>query len=237
MDMRVDNYSNKININKLCMIILGSIKSMIQDYAFLYSDEELLVLKNLLNKISSFQSLDTINLVEEHLKELAFRTWKYEEIQGNHFIHWVKNNVLNTENPALSSTFGNVEPFCDSVIGIRYTTNINGFLAAREKDAGVVVEGNNRHSMYTIKVLDDGRVINSYNLGTPIMTPKIAMNTSNNDYKSKHNEIVLDASIAIPVEVVCMDEHYADLAIKISKRYNIPYYQDAKAERNRKYNK
>ena len=85
MDMRVDNYSNKININKLCMIILGSIKSMIQDYAFLYSYEELLVLKNLLNKISSFQTLDTINLVEEHLKELAFRTWKYEEIQGNHF--------------------------------------------------------------------------------------------------------------------------------------------------------
>jgi len=232
--MRVDNNSNKLIINKLCIIILESIKSMILDYTFLYSDKELVVLKNMLDKISSFQTLDTINLAEEELKELAFRTWEYEEKQGNYFIHWLKSNVLNTENPVVSSTFGNVEPFCNSAIGIRYKTNINGFLAAREKDAGVVVEESNHQSMYTIKVLDDGRVINSYNLGTPIMTPKIAMNIGNNDYKSKHNEIVLDASIAIPVEVVCMNEHYVDIAIKISKRYNIPYYQDAKVEGNTK---
>ena len=232
--MRVDNNSNKLIINKLCIIILESIKSMILDYAFLYSDKELDTLNNMLDKISSFPTLDTINLVEEELKELAFRTWEYEEKQGNHFIHWLKNDVLNTENPVVSSTFGNVEPFCNSAIGIRYKTNINGFLAAREKDAGVVVEESNHQSMYTIKVLDDGRVINSYNLGTPIMTPKIAMNTSNNDYKSKHNEVVLDASIAIPVEVICMNENYVDIAIKISKRYNIQYYQDAKAEGNTK---
>ena len=226
--MRLDNNSNKFNINKLCIIILESIKSMIQDYFFLYNDEELAILKNMLNKISSFQTVDTINLVEKDLKELAFRTWEYEEKQGNYFIHWLKNDTLNTENPIVSSTFGNVEPFCNSEIGIRYKTNINGFLAAREKDAGVVVEEKNHHSMYTIKILNDGRVINSYNLGTPIMTPKIAMNTSNNDYKSKHNEIVLDASIAIPVEVICMNNNYTDIAIKISKKYNIQYYQDKK---------
>lgn len=226
--MRLDNNSNKFNINKLCIIILESIKSMIQDYFFLYNDEELTVLKNMLNKISSFQTVDTINLVEKNLKELAFRTWEYEEKQGNYFIHWLKNDTLNTENPIVSSTFGNVDPFCNSEIGIRYKTNIKGFLAAREKDAGVVVEENNHHSIYTIKILNDGRVINSYNLGTPIMTPKIAMNTSNNDYKSKHNEIVLDASIAIPVEVICMNNNYTDIAIKISKKYNIQYYQDKK---------
>ena len=226
--MRLDNNSNKFNINKLCIIILESIKSMIQDYFFLYNDEELAILKNMLNKISSFQTVDTINLVEKDLKELAFRTWEYEEKQGNYFIHWLKNDTLNTENPIVSSTFGNVDPFCNSEIGIRYKTNINGFLAAREKDAGVVVEEKNHHSMYTIKILNDGRVINSYNLGTPIMTPKIAMNTSNNDYKSKHNEIVLDASIAIPVEVICMNNNYTDIAIKISKKYNIQYYQDKK---------
>ncbi len=226
--MRLDNNSNKFNINKLCIIILESIKSMIQDYFFLYNDEELTILKNMLNKISSFQTVDTINLVEKNLKELAFRTWEYEEKQGNYFIHWLKNDTLNTENPIVSSTFGNVDPFCNSEIGIRYKTNINGFLAAREKDAGVVVEEKNHHSIYTIKILNDGRVINSYNLGTPIMTPKIAMNTSNNDYKSKHNEIVLDASIAIPVEVICMNNNYTDIAIKISKKYNIQYYQDKK---------
>ena len=230
--MRVDNNSNKISINKLCIIILESIKSMIEDYTFLYSAKELVVLKNMLDIISSFQTLDTINLVEETLKELAFRTWEYEEKQGNHFIHWLKNDVLNTENPVISSTFGDVEPFCNSEIGIRYKTNIKGFLAAREKDAGVVVEENNHQSMYTIKVLDDGRVINSYNLGTPIITPIIAMNTNNTDYKSKHNEIVLDASIAVPVEVICLNDRYVDLPIEISKRYNIPYYPDGKTKGN-----
>ena len=232
--MRVDYNSNKLNIDKLCIIILESIKSMIQDYAFLYNDKELAILKNMLDKISSSQTLDTINFVEETLKELAYRTWEYEEKQGNYFIHWLKNDTLNTENPIISSTFGDVESFCNSVIGIRYKTNINGFLAAREKDAGVVVEESNHQSMYTIKVLDDGRVINSYNLGTPIMTPKIAMNTSNNDYKSKHNEIVLDANIAIPVDVVCVDDRYADIAIKISKKYNIPYNPDKELKGNTK---
>ena len=224
--MRVDKNSSKLIIKRLCIIILQSIKSMILDYTFLYSDEELLLLKSMLEKISNSQDLDTINLVEEKLKELAFRTWEYEEEQGNHFIHWLKHDVLNTDNPVLSSTFGDVEPFCNSKVGIRYKTNIHGFLGAREKDAGVVVEDGHRQSMYTIKVLEDGRVVNSYNLGTPIMTPKIAMDTNDNNYKSRHNEIVLDASIAIPVEIVCNDDRYEDLAIKVSQQYGIPYHQN-----------
>ena len=180
----------------------------------------------LVERIMTSQTLDTINLVEERLKGLAFRTWEYEEKQGNSFIHWLKHDVLNTENPVVSSTFGDVDPFCDSVVGIRYKTSMDGFLGAREKDAGVVVEGKERQSMYTIKVLDDGRVVNSYNLGTPIMTPKLAMDTKNNNYKSRHNEIMLDASVAVPVEVVCTDDHYVDLAVKISEKYGIPYHQE-----------
>lgn len=223
--MRIDKNSNKLIISRLCVIILESIKSMIQDYSFLYNEEELSLLRSMLERIITSQTLDTINLVEERLKGLAFRTWEYEEKQGNSFIHWLKHDVLNTENPVVSSTFGDVDPFCDSVVGIRYKTCMDGFLGALEKDAGVVVEGKERQSMYTIKVLDDGRVVNSYNLGTPIMTPKLAMDTRNNDYKSRHNEIMLDASIAVPVEVVCINVHFDDLAIKISKKYGIPYHQ------------
>ena len=204
---------------------------MIQDYAFLYNDEELLLLRNMLEMINSSQNIDTINLVEEKLKGLAFKTWEYDESQGNHFIHWLKKDTLNTKNPIISSTFGDVESFCNSVVGIRYKTNIHGFLGACEKDAGVIVEESNRQSIYTIKVLDDGRVVNSYNLGTTIMTPKIAMDTENNDYKSKHNEIILDASIAFPVEVVCIDNRYEDVATKISERYGIPYNQELEQKR------
>ena len=156
-------------------------------YTFLYSDDELLLLKSMLEKISNYQDLDTVNLVEEKLKELAFRTWEYEEEQGNHYIHWLKHDALNTDNPVLSSTFGDVEPFCNSKVSIRYKTNIHGFLGAREKDAGVVVEDGDCQSMYTIKVLEDCRVVNSYNLGTSIMTPKTSMDTNDNNYKSRHN--------------------------------------------------
>lgn len=223
--MRIDRNSNELIIRRLSVIILESIRSMIQDYSFLYSEEELSLLRSMLDKMMSSQTLDTINLVEEKLKGLAFRTWEFEEKQGSSFIHWLKHDVLNTENPVLSSTFGDVDPFCNSVVGIRYKTPVEGFLGAREKDAGCVVEGANRQSMYTIKVLDDGRVVNSYNLGTPLMTPKLAMDTRNNDYKSRHNEIMLDASIAVPVEVVCNNDRYIDLAIKISKKYGIPFHQ------------
>lgn len=224
--MRVDNNSNALNISRLCILILESIKSMIQDYSFLYSEEEMSLLRRMLERISSHQDLDTVNLVESELKALAFKTWEYEEKKGNHYIHWLKHDVLNTENPVISATFGDVEVFCNSVVGIRYKTTVDGFLGAREKDAGVVVEPPHRQSMFTIKVLDDGRVVNSYNLGTPLMTPKLAMDTSQNDYQSRHNEIMLDASIATPVEVVCNDSYYTDLAIEISHRYGIPFPQD-----------
>lgn len=223
--MRIEKNSSAFIIHRLCAILLKSIKSMLHDYSFLYSTEELFLLKNLFEKISNFQNIDTINLIEKELKEFAFRTWEYEEKQGERFIHWLKDDVLNTSNPVVSSTFGDVEPFCNSVIGISYKTNRDGFLGACEKDAGVVVEENSHHSIYTIKVLEDGRVVNSYNLGTPIMTPKIAVDTHNNDYKSKHNEILLDARIAVPIEVVCVDDCYVELAKSISQRYGIPYHQ------------
>ena len=229
--MRVDKNSNERIISRLCIIILKSIKSMIHDYAFLYSDEELSLLRNMLEIVNSSQNLDTINLVEKKLKGLSFRTWEYEEKQGSSFTHWLKSDNLNNKNTVISSTFGDVEPFCNSVVGIRYKTNMDGFLGAREKDAGVVVEESHCQSMYTIKVLDDGKVVNSYNLGTTIMTPKIVMDTHNNDYKSRHNEIILDASIAVPVEVVCNDKRYADVAIKISKEYGIPYHQEVYQKR------
>ena len=109
--MRVDNNSNKLIINKLCIIILESIKSMILDYAFLYSDKELDALKNMLDKISTFQTLDTINLVEEELKELAFRTWEYEEKQGNHFIHWLKNDVIKQNQTDTTENFTTVRDY------------------------------------------------------------------------------------------------------------------------------
>ena len=223
MRVKKNNEVNETIINRLSIRILEGIKSMIRDYDFLYNNEELDLLKRMLSKISSTQSIEVINEIEYQLKGLVFKTWEYEEKQGSSFIHWLKNDMINSENPVISATFGNVEPFCDSVVGIKYSTNIKGFLGACEKDAAVVVESSDKESIYTIKTLDDGRVVNSYNLSTPIITPKQAIDNQNNDYKSKHNEIVLDANYVTPVEIICLDNKFSDLAIEISKKYNIPY--------------
>ena len=52
--------------------------------------------------------------------------------------------------------------------------------------------------VYTIKTLDDGRVVNSYNLSTPIITPKQAIDNQNNDY----DEAVITSNFGIGESVV-----------------------------------
>ena len=227
--MRVIKKNKEINviiINKLSIKILEAIKSMIKDYRFLYNVEELALLNKMLSWISSTQNIEVINTIEEQLKSLVFKTWEYEEKQGNNYIHWLKNNKINSNNPIISTTFGNVDSFCNSVIGIKYTTDIRGFIAACKKDAAVVIESKNNKSMYTIKILEDERVVNSYNLSTPIITPKQTIDSKNNNYKSKHNEIILDAKFATPLEIVCIDDNYIDLAIELSNKYNIPFRKE-----------
>ena len=49
------------------------------------------------------------------------------------------------------------------------------------------------------------------------------MENYNSNYKSKHNEIILDAKYAIPVEIICIDDDFIDLANEISKKYSIPF--------------
>ena len=77
-----------------------------------------------------------------------------------------------------------------------------------------------------VKILEDERVVNSYNLSTPIITPKQTIDSKNNNYKSKHNEIILDAKFATPLEIVCIDDNYIDLAIELSNKYNIPFRKE-----------
>ena len=219
---------NKLVTNILSMKLLNAINCMINDYSFLYNKEELLLLKKALSKIESYRDIETINTIEEEFKPLVFRTWEYEEEQGNSFVHWLKKDKINNSNPIISTTFGNVDTFCNSVIGVKYKTDINGFLGACEKDGATIIESNDKQSIYTIKTLEDGRVVNSYNLSTPIYTPKQAMENLNNNYKSKHNEILLDAKYATPIEIICIDDDLIYLADEISKKHNIPFQSNAK---------
>ena len=44
--------------------------------------------------------------------------------------------------------------------------------------------------------------------------------------EDKDNEIVLDANYITPVEIICLDNKFSDLATEISKKYNIPYNKE-----------
>ena len=76
--------------------------------------------------------------------------------------------------------------------------------------------------------LGNDKVVNSYNLATPIITPKQATSESENTYQSKHNEIILDARYVIPIKIICIDDRFIDLAKSISEENNIPFDNNRK---------
>ena len=67
MRVKKNNEVNETIINRLSIRILEGIKSMIRDYDFLYNNEELDLLKRMLSKISSTQSIEVINEIENQL--------------------------------------------------------------------------------------------------------------------------------------------------------------------------
>ena len=218
--MRVNNKNVDTNnraLNKLALKILDGIRSLVVDYGFLFTSEELAMLKD-------YEVLsDNISKAEEELKPYVFRSWEYEKNNGNYFISWLKDDNVSLNKTVISSTFGNVDSFCESVVGVAYDVNYEAFIGACEKDAATVVEDASKKSIYTIKELDNNRIVNSYNLATPIITPKQATSCSDNTYLSKHNEIILDGRYAIPVKVICTDERYNDVAERVASIYNIPF--------------
>ena len=224
MRIKNKNFDKKnIMLNRLANKIFQGIDSMINDYGFLFDKKEIDLFNSYKNILFSNVSHENITKIENELKKYAFRTWKYEFENGNKYISWLKDNIYNLKNPVIFSTFGDVESFCKSVIGIEYDVNFDAFIGACEKDAATMVEGSDRKSIYTIMELDNNRVVNSYNLATPIITPKQATSFTDNTYQSKHNEILLDARYAVPIRIICIDDRFIDIAKNISEEYNIPF--------------
>lgn len=217
------NINSDIVIQKLSKKIIDGITSTLTDYAFLYTEEELKKIISYRNDLEIIKDLEPISYIEDTLKPLIFRTWDYENSKGNDFIHWLKKDKFNKNKKAISSTFGNTDSFCDSVIGVRYAVNLDSFLGACEKDAATLIESSDKKSIYTIGELPNGEVINSYNLATPIITPKQVFSNNKNDYMSKHNEIILDGRYAIPTEIICINDDYNNVANEISIESGIPF--------------
>lgn len=232
MNRNIDNCNTTILLRLLEKIYQG-INSMINDYKYLYSDRELDLLLKVLNDVKMVineisndhidkNDIKRILCYEELLKPYSFRTWMSEHDNGSQYVSWFKTDTLGDMPSVLSTTFGDTDSFCFSRCGISYEVDLEGFLGACSKDAATVVEKNSKQSIYTIGFDKNENVINSYNFATPLMTPKLVCDSSDNDYMSKHNEIILDSRYVKPVSVIYTSENDIEFVSMISKKLNIP---------------
>lgn len=233
--LRIIDNVNEQKVIELLQNIKSGIICMLNNYMFLYNDNEVNILKNSLllvneqlNRIENgnyiFKDVYSVLLCEDYLKPLVFKCWNFENKNGCQYISWFKNDFLGDIPPVISATFSssNEDSFCNSRYGINYEVFIDGFLGACNKDAATLIEDSSRNSIYTIGKTADGKVINSYNLATPIITPHQVFDKSSNDYKSKHNEIVLDSRFIKPVSVIYTNDDDLEMVYLISSKYKIP---------------
>lgn len=231
-------FSENINnnyIGKVIRKVMYGINSILENYPFLFNEEELNRLISSCDILSGVQSesverqINVVSVIEEALKPYAFRCFAYEKEHGSSFVSWLKDDNLKEDLTIVSSTFSNSNDitFCDSKVGIKYDVPIDGFIAACEKDAATLVETSDRRSIYTVGEVGT-KVINSYNFATPIISPKQVFDSSNNEYISKHNEMILDAKSIKPIGVICLDDSCIAIAKSISEKYGIPIEETAK---------
>lgn len=229
---------NKDNVNKIIELLKNislGIHSMIYDYTNLFTDDELKLFdkidKLIEKQISKLQNNEfDINEVsttleyETFLKSYAFKCWDFEAKNGGKYVSWFKTDTLKDMPKVISSTFSKEmsETFCEARYGIRYEVSIDGFLGACNKDAATLIDKTENRSLYTIGQIEDNKIVNSYNLATPIITPTQAFDKSTNNYRSKHNEIILDSRYIKPISVVYADDADLEIVNMISAKYEIP---------------
>ena len=149
------------------------------------------------------------------------RSWEKELQEGKELISWFKSDVLGDIPPIVSVTFGNSEPFCNGKYGICYEIlSPKAFIDANYKDSSTVIESISRKSIYTLREYAN-MVVNAYNLTTPLITPYQIEKKLQNDYKSEHNEVILDSQYIKPIKVIYTDDIVYDMAEIISQKYHL----------------
>lgn len=234
MMRKVEN-ANPMKIIELIEKIEEGITSSIRDYSFLYNEKEQSNLTKAFDKVKetlalirkgniTIEELYIVLNYEDTLKPLIFKTWVYELEHGADFIYWFKKEKYKTFENAISTTFSNndTDSFCGAKYGIAFDIKIDGFLGACNKDAATMIQDEEFLSIYTIGRTKDNQVINSYNLATPIITPKQVFDKVGNTYHSKHNEIILDAKFIKPKYAILLNDDISEFEKSLSEIYHIP---------------
>ncbi len=171
----------KINDLKLKQILLFC-KSCLNDYQDILSKEDLEIIKNYQNN-------------EDNLLKIAKKIWDYE-LNTNEYlvISWNKYTFDKKKRGIVFATISKkdeINAFCNLDSGTIYEITYDAIIGALNKDAATIFE--DKENEFTIGKIND-KYINSYNGATKLITPKQLINQSENNYHSKYNELILDAT-------------------------------------------
>lgn len=184
-----------MNIKKLRIFqITEVIRSLINDYNNLLDKEEISTLNSIINNLDSFNYENIVVSLSKIIKKI----WNIElSSQKYCIISWNKYSKEKVKGIITSATLSlktDIISFCEANIGIEYRITYDSILGACPKDAATLVENLDRKNDFTIAVIGD-KIINSYNGATKLITPKQLVNNNDNDYPSKHNELILDTRL------------------------------------------
>ena len=172
--------------------ILETIKALMNEYLNLLEQEDLVLIKYVIDNFMNLSLEEFHNL----LLPIIEKVWNRELSMDKYLIiSWDKYKEPKRKKIITFATLcekNNIISFCDSTNGILYEMNFKALLGAHWKDGATIIEDKSKVGQYTIGSIED-KVINSYNGATKLITPKQLVRKRKNDYRSKHNELILDS--------------------------------------------
>ena len=170
--------------------VLNVCKSLLEDYINILTKEEVDTIQRVLNANLSYEEAYDL------LIPIVEKVWNYDLASGEYkVISWTKHPTFKESSKgvifATISKKDDIITFCDAVEGMEYAITFKSLIGALEKDGATLFEDKDKVNEYTSAVIKD-RAINSYNGATKLITPKELVGERDIDYKSKHNELILD---------------------------------------------
>ncbi|MCI8331037.1 MAG: hypothetical protein HFE04_02920 [Bacilli bacterium] len=199
MEMEINKKGQKVNINQIkTRQMLELVKSILNHYMNYITFEEL-------EKIKEINSSSNLNIeeLERFFTPILQRIWTQELNSGKYIvISWNKYAEPKTEDITFAtlSSVDNIISFCNLEEGIECEISWQALIGACPKDGATLIEGKEKKSEYTIGEIN-GKIINSYNFATKFITPIQLISEVPNDYKSKHNELILNTSLIRKIDL------------------------------------
>lgn len=177
--------------------ILELSKSIFENYMNYLSSHEIDKIRELVLK-SKNESYLNIKEVEEFFTPILERIWNQELKSGKYIIiswnKYAENKESRDVTFATLSKVDNIITFCNLEEGTEYEISWQALLGACPTDGATLIQEKEKRSKYTIGEIN-GKVINSFNHASKFFTPIQLVGEVPNNYKSKHNELILDSAL------------------------------------------